>query len=1080
MINMYNDKIEYFRKIIDNIQIGLINYKLLNVISSNETKLCYEGLEKLVSLISNFNNDNIINELQLINNNISCLIKNYGIHNFEYLIEICLGNDFIEKSKLEDGLLDKYEIIKKYLHPLNYKIINWDNKVNALVKTNKNLSRGILKSKIIDDKQIVDEAEMFECFDLMRVYTNFNMRIYGIKVIIHDYVNNKSLCVNCIFDDIIIDNISDVYLFNKKKNLLEFIKDNNMFKNELFVVDTWTNYYNNLNIKDYLIYSNVELFNKYIYMMNQIKIIENKSINLLVQDFIGSELFTQRSILVQLLLNNNNYEFQYIAYLLYDLLSNETSDSTEQKIIYDSLSWNCKKFFKDAMFKTIEYTNTLSNLDSNKIPLEQQICLMKCKDNVKEKAMQKLKELKSKSEDSGSKARQYLDGLLKIPFGIYKEEYMLTKKTDIINSYKLLLEELLEINNENISNNELEDFINFTKVLLENSDMNMLKIIDFISILTIKLNNTYFNYINNILNKLLTKNKKILLNIIFSLNELSKKLNIDEIKVNKNEKNIEIIKELIVNYIDKNKNNFNILKEILKALEKLTSNNLTMKILNIDNLLTNINYKNIEIKEYINSFNKILDKAIHGHSNAKVQIERIIGQWINGEKSGYCFGFEGPPGVGKTSLAKKGIANCLIDDKGVSRPFAFIALGGSSNGSTLDGHNYTYVGSTWGKIVDILLETKCMNPIIFIDELDKVSRTEHGKEIIGILTHLIDSTQNDTFQDKYFSNIDLDLSKALFIFSYNDVELIDKILLDRIHRIKFDNLKLEDKIIISKEYLIPELETKFGVENIFNFSEDIIKYLIEIYTNEPGVRKLKEILFEIISTINLELLKRTDKYSIPVNINHDTIKDILKDRQYMRYLKINSKAEVGIINGMWANAYGNGGILNIETKLFSTSTFLELKLTGMQGDVMKESMSVAKTLALSLLNKNTLKKMVKEMEETKMQGIHVHVPEGATPKDGPSAGGAITIAIYSLLSNKKIKNTISITGETSLQGKITAIGGLDLKILGAIRAGVDTILYPKENSKDFELFKEKNLEKIKNIIFHEVENINDAIKLCIV
>ena len=147
---------------------------------------------------------------------------------------------------------------------------------------------------------------------------------------------------------------------------------------------------------------------------------------------------------------------------------------------------------------------------------------------------------------------------------------------------------------------------------------------------------------------------------------------------------------------------------------------------------------------------------------------------MTGKQTGYCFGFEGPPGVGKTTMAKKGLAHCLKDENGEPRPFAFIALGGSSNGSTLSGHNYTYVGSTWGKIVDILMEKKCMNPIIFIDELDKVSRTEHGKEIIGILTHLVDTTQNMSFQDKYFNGIDLDMSKVLFIFSYNDVSLIDK------------------------------------------------------------------------------------------------------------------------------------------------------------------------------------------------------------------------------------------------------------------------------------------------------------------
>jgi ATP-dependent Lon protease len=485
----------------------------------------------------------------------------------------------------------------------------------------------------------------------------------------------------------------------------------------------------------------------------------------------------------------------------------------------------------------------------------------------------------------------------------------------------------------------------------------------------------------------------------------------------------------------------------------------------------------------IHEIRESLDSCIYAHNSAKTQIFKIISQWINGEQKGYCFGFEGAPGIGKTSLAKKGLSNCLKDENGISRPFAFIALGGSSNGPTLEGHNYTYVNSTWGKIVDTLMDAKCMNPIIYIDELDKVSKTEQGKEIIGILMHLIDSTQNDEFQDKYFNGIPIDLSKVLFIFSYNDPDQIDPILLDRIHRIKFDNLSTKDKHCISKQFIIPEINSKMGFENTVALEDETLEYIINNYTVEIGIRKLKEIMFDLYGEINIDLLtdaSEKEKISFPITIK----KDDLGKKYLKKYVKINEKtihdsSEVGIINGLWANAQGKGGIIPIECCFFPTTTFLELRLTGMQGDVMKESMNVAKTLAWNLLSKEAQSKWIESMEKTCNKGIHIHCPEGAVSKDGPSAGAAITVAIYSLLSNKKIKHDIAMTGEITLKGDITAIGGLELKILGGIRAGIKTFLYPTSNQHDFEECNKKYSDLFENkcVNFISVKKIQDALSI---
>ena len=1072
MNNNYDNKILFYNCVIENIYQGINKYKLLNIITNNDYNNCIESLEKVMNLIATIGEDNILNDLQYINNTLSTIIKNYGIYNFEYLLKICLSYNFIENYILNNNKYHSiYELLKKYVHPISYKILNWNNKKNKNI-----IPKEIQKNKIIDDKIILEDSDMFECFDLMRVTTNFILRVNGIKIVIHDIDSKKTLTVNCICDNILMNNIKYKFLSNKYNDLLEYLNNNNFKSNDNYDEECWNNYTNILNLKDYLIYSNFELINKYIYIMGQNLSNDQKPINSIVQDFISNDLFGQRSLLIQLLINTKKQEFQYISYLLYDLLSSDTSssyDSDIQKSIYESLPWYCKKVFKNAMYTTIEYTNKLSNIDNNKIPLEQQICLMKVNDNIKEKAMQKLKEIKSKSEDSGSKSRQYLDGLLKIPFGIYKEEYIFKKHNEIISNFNNLIEILNIIDTNNIEITELKEFIEYTRKNVVNKKYNSLEIMNIIKKLEKKSTSIYFTIFNYILN-LINNKKKPLLYIIESINIINKKYNLNQLN---NKGTIIELKNETTLFLEKNKENTNLLKEIIILFESIDKKNIINNILKIEKNILKINSKNKEIIDYIGSFNTILDNAVHGHKNAKIQIERLIGQWINGEKTGYCFGFEGAPGIGKTSLAKKGIAKCLKDINDVSRPFSFIALGGSSNGSILDGHNYTYVGSTWGKIVDILMEHKCMNPIIFIDELDKVSRTEQGREIIGILTHLIDSTQNSSFQDKYFSNIDLDLSKVLFIFSYNDVDLIDRILLDRIHRIKFDNLYIEDKLIITNNYLLPELYKNFGIENILTIDDNTIKYLIEYYTNEPGVRKLKELLFEIISSINLDLLKNNNNLTIPLNITIDLIENILKDKHKIKILQINDKSCIGLVNGLWANAYGHGGMLNIEASFFYTTTFLDLKLTGMQGDVMKESMAVSKTLALSLIKKDLLESLINEFDKTKNQGIHIHVPEGATPKDGPSAGAAITLVIYSLLTNSKIKNNFAITGEICLRGNITAIGGLELKILGGLKSGITNFLYPKDNLKDFNLLYEKHSILLEKCNFYKVSHINEVLNL---
>jgi len=1031
MINVIEKKIAMFNDMIQNTILNAQYNKTIGFLEINDVNNCISKLNLLNDKIKQLYLNNqqntveiIINNLQDINNELSSIFKLYGTKKLEDLVSVCFGTLKFNNNEDENN---KYDLLKKYFHPTCYKVINFNENIVNL-----------------------------ECIDIELNHKKFYYSIYGLKLYITDVISKQSIIIYGIIDNIIIHLLDNKYLNDKNKNIKNFLPSDLIFQGNVFL-----NYLTSLNLKDFLINDYNNIYCKFAGYLSQYNLFKHKNTSQFIKEFVSTNLFTKRNILIQLLINSDNYENMYMAYLLYDLLSNDvngTIDTQEQILIFDSFTWPIKEFFKDAMKKTIQYTNSLSNFDINKIPLEQQICLMKTTDNVKEKAMIKLKEIKTKSDDSGSKAKQYLDGLLKIPFNVFKKEPIL----NIINENKSLFYKLL--NNYSLLNIPQKEI--YSSIEIKN----------YINVINSNIKNLQKN---EIINHFSNGNKETLIKNIISINNY----NIN--KINYYNKNKTILKNEIINtieylYTDLKYNS--IIEEFYNIINKTKSNTERKEI---NDIIDEIENNFTKTHEYMNNVKNVLDESIYGHEKAKEQIEKIIAQWINGEQDGYCFGFEGPPGVGKTSLAKKGISNCLKDENNVCRPFSFIQIGGDSNGSTLQGHNYTYVGSTWGIITQILIDKKCMNPIIFIDEVDKISKTENGKEIIGILTHLLDPTQNDVFQDKYFNGIDLDLSKALFILSYNDVNLIDKILLDRIHRIRFDILSIEEKIIISKKHIIPEICKKMGfnsnVNNIIKFDNSTILFIIENYTHEAGVRKLKEKLFEIIGQINMDLLKgKISNIVLPINITIEDVKNkYFKDKHEFIIKQVHNKSSVGIVNGMWANSAGQGGTLQINAMFFPSGRFMELKLTGLQEKVMQESMHVSQTLAWNLTPQNKQNEIRDMYDDKHKYGIHIHVGDGSISKDGPSGGVAITVVIYSILNNKLIKNNVALTGEIDLNGSVNQIGGLDLKMMGSIKSGVNEFIFPKENNKDFNNFieKYKDNEMINGVKFHPVSNIQEVFEL---
>ncbi|WP_368489882.1 endopeptidase La [Clostridium sp. BJN0013] len=455
---------------------------------------------------------------------------------------------------------------------------------------------------------------------------------------------------------------------------------------------------------------------------------------------------------------------------------------------------------------------------------------------------------------------------------------------------------------------------------------------------------------------------------------------------------------------------------------------------------------NIQTKDNLNikSVREILEKEHYGLKDVKDRIiEYLSVKKMSKSLKGPILCLMGPPGVGKTSIAKS-IAHAL------NRNFVRMSLGGVRDEAEIRGHRKTYVGAIPGRIIYGMKQAKSKNPLFLLDEIDKMSNDFRGDPADALL-EVLDSEQNNSFRDHYME-LDFDLSNVMFITTANTIGNIPRPLFDRMEVIEVSGYTSEEKFHICREHLIAKQLQENGIKNNeIVISDSAIYKLIDNYTRESGVRSLERKVASVIRKAVAEMVEKDKKR---ININLTKVKSYLGPEIYT-YDKIDKEDKIGVVMGMAWTGYG-GDTLPIEATIMSGNGKLEL--TGQLGDVMKES---AKT-GYSYIRANADKYGV-ESDFYKKYDLHIHVPEGAVPKDGPSAGVAMVTAMISALSKKKVKHNVAMTGEITLTGRVLPIGGLKEKSLAAYRAGIDTVIIPKDN--------EKHLLKIPNTVKNKLKYI---------